>query len=162
MRLAAVLAFILFALPAFAHHYTLGDLNIGHVWSPATTPKATLGAVYMPIENTGKEDDTLQSAETPAAEKVEFHQTKIENGVAKMRKVDEVKLPARKKTEFKTGGLHIMLVGLKQQLKNGGRATLTLHFAKAGTIEVEIHVQKGVMHEHDHEGMTGTDHEHHH
>jgi copper(I)-binding protein len=134
------LVLALLAAQASAHNYTQGDIKIGHVWASATTSKT--GAAYVPLMNNGKEEDALTGAETPVAAEVQFHQTKIENSVAKMRRLKEVKLPPGEKVLFAPGGLHLMLIGLKEPLQDGGRIPLTLHFAKAGDIKVEVHVQK--------------------
>lgn len=136
------LVLALLAAPALAHSYTQGDIKIGHVWASQTSNKAVVAAVYVPLLNTGKTEDTLTEVETPAAEKAQFHETTMENGVAKMRPLNEVKLPPGQKVKFAPGGLHIMLFGLKEPLKDGARIPLTLRFAKAGEIQVEIHVQK--------------------
>jgi copper(I)-binding protein len=166
-KLGLALLLALFALPAAGHHYELGSLKIGHIWAGATTPKATIGAAYVPIENTGTDSDVLKGADTKDAEKIEIHESKKENGIAKMRKLDEVKIPAGQKVEFKQGGLHLMLVGLKKQLKAGEHMMITLHFAKAGDIEVDAHVQTAPITKHDHHDIGdmkmdgGGEHEHH-
>src|SRR5262245_51225554 len=100
-----LLVFSLLAVPAFAHSYTVGDIKIGHAWTSQTTDKAKLAAVYVPLWNTGKTADALTEAETPEAEKAQFHQTTMENGVMKMRPLGEVKLPAGQKVKSEPGGL---------------------------------------------------------
>jgi periplasmic copper chaperone A len=138
---ALFLLLALLAVPAGAHNYMHGEIKIGHAWAPTTTSRT--GAAYVPLLNTSKEDaDTLTGAETPVAEEVQIHQTKIEKGIAKMRRLMEVKLPPGEKVEFKPRGLHLMLIGLKEPLKDGDRIPLTLHFARAGDIKVDIHIQK--------------------
>jgi copper(I)-binding protein len=136
------LALLLLAVPAFAHNYTHGDIRIGHVWASQTSDKAKIAAAYVPLLNLGKEEDALTKAETPAAKEVQFHQTKIEKGVAKMRRIKEVKILGGQQLNAAPGGLHLMLLGLKEPLKDGARIPLTLYFAKAGEVKVEIHVQK--------------------
>jgi len=44
--------------------------------------------------------------------------------------------------EFKPGGMHIMLVGLKQPLKAGDSFPLTLAFQKAGAVETTVMIVK--------------------
>jgi len=43
---------------------------------------------------------------------------------------------------FSPGGLHIMVVGLKQPLKEGQTFPLTLTFEKAGKIDVMVPIEK--------------------
>ena len=51
--------------------------------------------------------------------------TKQDN-VMKMRQVPAVELPAGKTVELKPGGYHVMLMDLKQQVKEGDTVPLTL------------------------------------
>ena len=44
----------------------------------------------------------------------------------KMRQVDSIELPAGRGVNLASGGYHIMLVGLKRQLKEGDAVPLTL------------------------------------
>ena len=49
------------------------------------------------------------------------------------------------------GGYHLMLVGLKQALKDGDKFPLTLEFSGLGKIEVVVFVQKAKDGAHAHE-----------
>jgi len=63
--------------------------------------------------------------------------------VMRMREVNGgVALAAGSQVKFMPGGYHIMLMGLKQPLKAGDRFPLTLKFAKAGSVTVEVLVEK--------------------
>lgn len=155
LKFAATLALILLALPAAAHDYTVGTISIGHIWAAESTPQAKNGVAYVPLKNNGKEADVLKGADSPGAEKVEFHQTTIEDGVAKMRPLNGVALAPGEEVDLKPGGKHIMLIGLKKQLLDGEKLPITLHFEKAGDITVEAHIQKKATtpvstHEHNH------------
>ena len=52
--------------------------------------------------------------------------TKMDGGVMKMGAVPSLELPAGQAVELKPGGYHVMLMGLKQQLKAGDSVPLTL------------------------------------
>lgn len=128
------------AAPAFAHDYTAGPLKIGHPWARATV--AATGGAFLSIENTGTAPDRLLRASSDVAGKVELH-THIKDGdVMRMRAVEAIDLPAGQKVMLQPGGYHIMLFGLKRPLKEGERFPLTLEFEKAGTLQVEIAVDK--------------------
>jgi copper(I)-binding protein len=98
-------------------------------------------------------------ATTPVADKVQFHSTTEENGVSRMREMRVIDLSPRARVKFDPGGMHIMLVGLKQPLKEGQTFQLTLTFAKAGKIDATVPIAKigamqpgdmaPMMHEHD-------------
>ena len=48
-----------------------------------------------------------------------------------------VVVPAKGKLEFKPGGYHVMLIGLKETLSEGKTFTLILHFKRAGKVVVK-------------------------
>lgn len=141
-RLGAGFALILaFAAPAYAHSYKAGALEISHPWARETPPAAKVGAGYLKVNNTGTEADRLIAVETEGAEKVEIHESTNDNGVAKMRQVETVELPAGTETALKPGGYHLMLINLKEPLAEGMRVPATLVFEKAGRLDVELAVE---------------------
>jgi len=123
-----------------AHEYKLGAITIVHPWTRATA--ARVGGAFMTLENAARVPDRLIKATSPAAERVELHETKIESGTAMMRPVKAIEIKPGTRTELKPGGLHAMLIGLKHPLKEGERVKLTLTFEKAGTIDIEAIVDK--------------------
>ncbi len=140
--LVAATALVLFGTAtAFAHGYKAGPIDIDHPWARATAPSAPTGAAYFALHNTGKEDDRLVSASTPVAEKAELHTHLMDNGVMKMRPVNAVEVATGSQTVLAPGGLHVMLIGLKQPLVKGKAFPLTLVFEKAGPTTVQVDVQ---------------------
>jgi len=99
------------------------------------------GAVYATIANTGKEADALVSASSNASQTVELHEVKNEGGVMKMRPVPMIGLPAGGKVEMKPGGYHVMLIGLKRDLKPGDTVEVTLKFDRGGEVRVDAPVK---------------------
>lgn len=53
-----------------------------------------------------------------------------------------VEVPASGRVEFKPGSYHIMLIGLKRDLKVGDRFTVTPELEKSGTLTVESEVRE--------------------
>jgi hypothetical protein len=76
------------------------------------------------------------------------------DGVARMRPVEAVPVPAGGMTLLKPGGHHVMLRGLGSPLKEGDSFPLTLVFEKAGEMVVEVQVlaatATGPQEEHGH------------
>lgn len=68
----------------------------------------------------------LVSASSPVAGVVEIHEMSMDGGVMKMRAMPGLELPAGKAVELKPGGYHVMLMDLKQQVKEGDEVPLTL------------------------------------
>ena len=142
MRIPTLAALMMFAAgTALAHGYKAGSIEIEHPWARATAPSAQNGAAYLVLNGTGKESDRLLSAATPVAEKAELHTHLMDNGVMKMRPVDAIEVTPGSPTALQPGGLHIMLLGLKQPLVKGKAFPLTLTFEKAGPVTVQVDVQ---------------------
>ena len=137
---AAALAFLV-ALPASAGEYRQGDITIENPWARATAGRAANGAGFMTLVNAGATDDRLIKAETGVAKKTELHTHKMEGDVMKMRPVPAIDLPAGQSVALKPGGLHVMMMGLHDPLKQGESFPVTLTFEKAGTVTVDVAIQ---------------------
>ncbi|PHV11052.1 copper chaperone PCu(A)C [Chitinimonas sp. BJB300] len=125
-----------------AHEFKKGGLEIHHPWARATTTGSQTGAVYLKVNNSGAEADTLLGATAPdITEKAEIHNHINDNGVMRMRQVDKVDIPAKGNVLFKPGSYHIMLFNLQRPLQEGSKLPLTLKFAKAGEVKVEVKVE---------------------
>jgi hypothetical protein len=84
-------------------------------------------------------DTALVSASSPVAGVVEIHEMKMDGGVMKMSAVKSLAVPAGKGVELKPGGYHVMLMDLKQPLKEGETVPVTLNFEdKAGKAVIEV------------------------
>ena len=93
------------------------------------------------MSNNGAEMDRLIAAATPVAEKASLHTILVVDGVIKMRPVDAIEIAPGEPSVLQPGGLHIMLIGLKQPLKRGETVPVILTFEQAGEVEVMSHVQ---------------------
>lgn len=115
------------------------QISIEQPWARATPEGATTAAVYAVIRNAGGADRLL-SVETPASAGTEVHRTEHENGMAQMRAVESLDIPARGQVFLQPSGLHLMLNGLHAQLVEGQRIPLGFLFEKSGRIDVEAQV----------------------
>ena len=141
-RLALVGAAVVFiSSMAVAEIYSAGGLQIGNPWARATPKGATVGAGYLTITNKGTEADRLIGGSAAAAARFEVHTTVMEKGVAKMRQVTGLEIKPGETVELAPGGMHVMLMGLKQPLRQGQSVKGTLVFEKAGTVAIEFTVQ---------------------
>lgn len=99
------------------------------------------GAAYMLVHNHGTEDDAIVSASSDAANVVEIHLSQMKaDGTMEMIKQDAIAIPAEGEVELKPGSYHVMLIGLKQDLKAGDEITVTLHFTHHEDITLTIPV----------------------
>jgi len=84
---------------------------------------------------TAQKDVVLTGVSSPVAGIVEVHEMSMDKGIMRMRAADRVPLKAGQTIELKSGGLHIMMMDLKKQIKAGERVPLTLSFeATDGTV----------------------------
>jgi copper(I)-binding protein len=138
------------ASAALAHHdVTVGDLAIGHPWTRAAGANAN-GAGFMTLKNNGSAPDRLVSAASPAARVVELHTHIREGDVMRMRPVADIPIPPGQTVHLRPGGLHIMLIGLTEPLRQGATMPLTLRFERAGEVQVTLSVESAGARGHAH------------
>jgi uncharacterized protein YcnI len=118
-----------------------GPLRIEQAWSRATPGGATIGAGYLRITNTGATPERLLGGATANDARIETHDMKMEDGVMKMRALAQgIEIAPGATVELKPGGMHLMIVGLKQGLKAGESVPAKLQFEKAGSVPVTFNV----------------------
>ena len=143
-RSVAYAAFLacLFATAAHAQEVKAGDLVISQAWSRATPGGAKIAGGYLTIENKGSAPDRLIRGSGAIAGKVEVHEMAMNNGVMTMRELDKgLTIDPGKTVKFAPGGYHLMLMDLKNPLKQGDKVPLTLEFEKAGKVNLSLDVQ---------------------
>ncbi len=141
IAVAALIAAVL-AAPASAQDYEVGDLRVDRPWAWATPGRVPNGAVYLTLTNQGAAPDRLVGASSPAAKHAGLHSHSMEGGVMKMQPVKAMEVIPGSPTVLAPGGLHIMLMGLTAPLKEGERFPVTLTFERAGSLEIEVIVEK--------------------
>lgn len=98
-------------------------------------------AAFMTITNAAATDDRLVSAKTDAAKVAEIHEMKDVGGVMKMSPLpDGLPIPAGATVALKPGGYHVMLLGLKNDLRPGDRYQLSVTFEQAGEVMLDVPV----------------------
>ena len=129
-------------LPALAvDQFQLETLRIDHPFARATPPGAKTGGVFFNVDNAGNTADRLVRASTPIAAAVALHQMVVDGGVMRMRAVPSVDVIPGGRLELTPSGYHLMLLDLKQPLKQGERFPLTLTFEHGGTILISVAVE---------------------
>lgn len=128
-----------------------GTTEVSQAW---TRPAAAGGnsAVYFSIENGSGEDEELLGASASVAGATEIHRsmaveeegdmTMGEGGVMQMRPQDSVLIPAGSSVTFEPGGLHVMLIGLGDDLAAGDQIELTLNFRGMGEYKLTVPVEE--------------------
>jgi len=138
----AAALFALLSAPAPAQEVRAGDLVITQPWSRATPGGAKIAGGFLTIENKGAAPDRLIGGSGDFAGKVEIHEMAMNNGVMTMRPLDKgLAIEPGKTVKLAPGGYHLMLMDLKNPLKQGEKVPLTLEFEKAGKVTVSLDVQ---------------------
>lgn len=119
------------------------QVTVKDPWVRATVPAAKASGAFMLVQSA--QDARLVEVRSPVAAMVELHQMSMENGMMKMGAVEGIDLPAGKPVALASGGYHVMLMGLKQQMKEGDTVPLTLVVQKKDkkleTVEVKALVK---------------------
>lgn len=128
---------------AYGHSFSHGDLVLDHPYAAPSLAGTSNGAAWLrSIQNEGSQPERLLSASSPVAARVELHRMTLDAGVMRMREVPAIELPPHSLTPLEPRGpYHLMLVDLKQPLKEGERFELTLNFERAGRQSVQVWVQ---------------------
>jgi len=104
-------------------------------------PTQSVTGAFMVFKNTSDVDRAVVSAESDVAGTVELHAHLHENGVMKMRQVDKIDVPAGGETILKPGGLHVMLIDLKQPLDLGQMVEIKFILDDGSSTQVQAEVQ---------------------
>ena len=139
LTLAAATLLIAATSFAFAQN---ASIQVEQPWARATPAGASTGAVYLTITNKSHDADRLLSASSDVADKLQFHEMKVVNGIMEMREITGgLPVAANDSVVLKPGGYHVMLIGLKKPLKADETIPLTLDFEKAGKISLTVPVR---------------------
>lgn len=106
------------------------SVKVANAWVRAPAPGQKTAGAY--VELTSDHGAALVAAGSPAAERVEMHSTSMEGGVMRMRALSRIELPAGQPVRLAPGGMHLMLIGLKQALKPGDKVALVLSVQPSG------------------------------
>ena len=129
-----VIALVASLLSACEANHSVAVLD---AWARANAPGQTVGAAYMTLISA--QDSTMVKVESDIAGTVQIHSMSMDNGVMKMRMLEELPLPAGKAEKLAPGGFHLMLFDLKKPLTAGESVKLTLTFRdNAGKVTQQV------------------------
>ena len=140
-KLPMLAAALLISGAALAHDYEKGDMHVADAWAPAPIGAARVMAGYLEVLSMKETPDRLIGARSALAERVELHGSAEVDGVMRMRPVEGVDINPFGGADLEPGGLHLMIMGLKQKVAAGDRLPVTLIFEEAGEMEVKLTVK---------------------
>jgi len=112
-------------------------------WIRATVPAQKTAGAFMQLRS--PKATRLVEVQSPVAGRAEIHQMDMQGQTMRMQKVDGIDLPAGQPVNLSSGGYHVMLFDLKQQLKEGEQVPLTLVFTgvdrKRESVTVQVPVK---------------------
>ena len=136
LRLSFLAAALFLTLPAAAQVTVTGP------WVRGTVAGQMATGAFMQLKSA--KDARLVEARSPVAGVVEIHEMALVDNIMRMRAVPALDLPAGRAVELKPGGYHVMLMDLKQQVKEGEVVPVSLVIESGGrreTIEVKASVR---------------------
>jgi copper(I)-binding protein len=146
------------------------EVEVMDAWTRATAPGQDSAMVQAVI--TSKQAAQLVAVSCDCAQVAELHSMMHEGGMMKMRQVNAIDLPAGEAVDLGAAGYHLMLMGLKKQIKEGSKIelALTLRYQDGKTKKVKFKAPAKALNEsamssgHDKPSDTGHDtggmHEH--
>lgn len=117
------------------------DVEIDGAYARASIPNVPNSAAFFVIKNNSDKDIAITSANSDIAEKNELHTHIKENQMLKMMKIEKLVVPAKSSLELKSGGDHVMLIGLKKELKAGDEINLELSFSDGDKKNIKVPVK---------------------
>jgi len=108
---------------------TLPPLVASNIEITEAMPGKTMSAGYFALTNNTDGVITISSVVSPEFESVEIHESLLENGVAKMRRIPELSIPANSTLTLERGGKHLMLM---RPTDNANQ--ITLNFLSGDTL----------------------------
>ncbi len=116
----------------------LAQVTVSDAWIRATVPQQQSAGAFMHVRSA--KAATLVAVKTPVAANAELHEMQMKGSMMSMHPVQSVPLPAGQDVVLGPGGYHVMLFGLKQQLKDGDSVPLTLVVEDAARKREEVKV----------------------
>lgn len=117
------------------------DVEIDGAYARASIPNVPNSAAFFVIKNNSDKNIAITSANSDIAEKNELHTHIKENKMMKMMKIEKLVVPAKSSLELKSGGDHVMLIGLKKELKAGDEISLELSFSDGDKKSIKVPVK---------------------
>jgi copper(I)-binding protein len=130
---------VLAAASLFTSSAAFAQVTVGDPWIRATVPAQKTAGAFMQLRS--PKAMRLVEVQSPVAGRAEIHQMDMQGQTMRMQKVDGIDLPAGQPVNLSSGGYHVMLFDLKQQLKEGEQVPLTLVFTGADKKRENVTVQ---------------------
>ena len=119
-----------------------GEISVENAYVKEVAPNMKNSAAFMTIKNSSNKKVNLVSATNDASAITELHTHGKKDGMMVMYKVDKIEVPAHGEALLKPMVLHVMLISLNKELKEGGSVNLDLKFDNGESVKVVAPVKK--------------------
>jgi copper(I)-binding protein len=124
MRSIRVLIPLMWVVVGACSNEALPPLVASDVQITAPVPGSSMSAGYLSITNNSDVDVKISRVESPHFESVQIHESVLEDGIAKMHQLDELRIPAKSTLTLERGGKHLML---KRPSTTSGQISLSFY-----------------------------------
>ena len=117
------------------------EVTVSDAYARAVPPGQPNSASFMLLSNGSAAGHAVVAAQSSVSRVTELHTHTMSEGMMKMRQVEKIEIPANGTTKLEPGGLHVMLIGLTQDLKPGDELSLTLTFEDGSSSRILVPVR---------------------
>lgn len=96
-------------------------------------PGMNMSAAYLSLTNSSERTIQISRVTSDQFESVQLHETRIEDGVARMRAIPVLEIPARATVTLQRGGKHLMLMR-----PTGTSETVSLEFLDGDSMVLTV------------------------
>ena len=128
----------------FSSAWANDELLIENAWVREGPPRATVLAGYLTIKNTSATPYTLIEVSSPQFDLVEMHESYEKGGMARMRQLSTLPIPANGELKLAPNGYHLMLMDPNQRIHAGMTVDLILKFDSLKPIQISAPVVRKV------------------
>ncbi|EAJ1254541.1 copper chaperone PCu(A)C [Campylobacter lari] len=127
-----ILSLALLSTFTLANNITVNDPYVRQ-----TPPNSKTTAFFLELKNNSNQDIKLIKAQSSLSDTTEIHDHIVENGKKMMVQIPQITIKANSSAELKPGGMHIMVLNLKENITPQTKANLTLYFDDNSTIKLK-------------------------
>ena len=128
--------------PAFAAGSAADNVTVIDPYVRLMPAGQNVTGAFVVFKNADDKDHKVVKAENPMSKVTELHTHINEGGMMKMRPVKDIEIKAKGEATLQPGSLHIMLIDLKQTLKEGDNVPITVSFEDGSSKKFDAPVRK--------------------
>lgn len=126
------------------------EVEVSESWVRESIPGTSSSALFATLKNTGNKDAVLVSVAVQGADKTELHTTQDEDGMMRMRRLEQVVIPAGQTVQLAPGSYHVMLFRLASPLHADQKVAAEFRFSSGEKVATTAEVRSARDAEHHH------------